>query len=193
MATSLNRAPRSRYGACEFCGKPFQHPDSIRSDKQFCNSTRRSAAAHRREWSSDRVARARELTALVASLWTSRQDLDLPGRGSWTSSVYAVEACRLDRRASDALNGVPEHVTAFREIERSHGEYLDLFGPAVVRARLMPVPAGVCRTCVAVADARAHRTKLPTLDAADRLLLGASCEQCRRTLWQLNWTGPAIR
>jgi hypothetical protein len=192
MATSLKRAPRSRYGACEFCGTPFQHPEAIRSDKQFCDATCRSRA-HRREWASDRVQRAVELRDAIKSLWQPREDLDLPGRGSWVASAYAPIAAKLDRRASAQLNGQPDHLIAFDEITRERPELVDLFGPATVRASLTPVPAGVCRTCVAVADARTHRTKLPTLDAADRLVLGASCEQCRRTLWQLNWTGPAIR
>jgi hypothetical protein len=178
MATSLSRAPRPRHGACEFCGKPFEHSEAIRSDKQFCNSTCRSRH-HKRVWSSDRVARARELQALVAGLWDERGDLTAPGRGSWVASVRTVEAKRLDRLASAKLNGKPDHLAAFEEISFTHGELVELFGPAVVRASLTPVPAGTCRTCLALADATVHHTKLPILDKAETVLLGAACPHCR--------------
>jgi hypothetical protein len=111
-------------------------------------------------WKRNQLAQAERAVQLLAPA---------PDSPSWRAMVAALE--NPDPRGSTWTDRLDYVI-------RTEPAIVESFGPAALRASARPIPAGVCRWCLADADARVHGSRRLQLSTATRKLLGVPCKQC---------------
>lgn len=138
---------------CEHCGQALTDRTAR---ARFCNSAC-SLAAFR----ASKVAQAREALELLADHEPA------PSSRAMFASI----------REPDPRGSTWQERLAY--LTRTSPTIVSSFGESVLLASAKPMPAGQCRWCVAAADAKVHKNRKPTWDAAHKLLLGnRPCPKC---------------
>ncbi len=133
-----------------------------RADASFCSATCRSRA-----FRSDRSGLADEVIGYLAP----------PAHytGAGTGSVRAIAAAL----GSPDLAPVPDTWQGrVSRLERQAPELVSSFGLPAIVASARPLPAGVCRVCIARSEASVRKLPTPTWDNATMRLLGRPCSTC---------------